>query len=298
MPQSPSKFKRIGLTRNIHAKIGDTLQALYEHLLEEGYEIILGKSCRGFIETAKNQKFVCLDEFVNSIDLAIVLGGDGTLLTAARALSPKGVPIIGINLGTLGFLVDLSTENTMLNQVSEILKGNSHREERFLLEGTIRRNEKRIHQALAFNEIVISNRTQVRMIKYTINIDGKYVSDDRADGLIVSTPTGSTAYSLSSGGPILYPTLKAIALVPICPHTLSHRPLVVNANSNINVTINPECEVKTQVTFDGQANFPLLAGDTVHISKKEQAVCLLHPVDYNFYNTLRAKLNWGDNLNR
>ncbi len=290
-------YPRIGLTRNIHADVGDTLQQLYDYLSAAGYQVVLGRSCEGWVK-ADTLHYHSLQAFADSIDLAIVLGGDGTLLTAARALSDKGVPIIGVNLGRLGFLVDVSTQHNMLAQIEAILQGDCTTEERFLLEGRVIRNGQCIARECAFNDVILHNRQEVRMIEYSVSIDGKHVNHDRADGLIVATPTGSTAYALSSGGPILHPSLSAIALVPICPHTLSHRPIVVGADSQISLQIDSDCEVGAQVTFDGQANQSLAPGDTIAISRKAGNIQLLHPQDYDFYNTLRAKLRWGDNLTR
>lgn len=292
-----NQYKTIGLTRNIHADMGDTLQKLYEHLLAKGYAVVLGRSCDGWVKGDIAQ-YHALDDFSEQVDLVIVLGGDGTLLTAARALSEKNVPIIGINLGRLGFLVDVSTQGTMLEQVDAILAGDCHEEERFLLEGKVIRDGQCIVTECALNDVILHNRKEVRMIEYSVSIDGRHVNHDRADGLIVATPTGSTAYALSSGGPILYPTLQAISLVPICPHTLSHRPLVVNADSSISLHIAPHCGVTAQVTFDGQANQELIAGDRVEIQRKAKGIKLLHPKDYDFYSVLRAKLRWGDKLTR
>lgn len=292
-----SQYKIIGLTRNIHADMGDTLQKLYAHLMALGYTVVLGKSCDGWVKS-DNAQYYGLDDFAQKVDLAIVLGGDGTLLTAARALSDKGVPIIGINLGRLGFLVDVSSQDTMLEQVDAILAGDCREEERFLLEGRVLRDGQCIAKESALNDVILHNRKEVRMIEYTVSIDGRHVNHDRADGLIVATPTGSTAYALSSGGPILYPTLQAISLVPICPHTLSHRPLVVNADSLISLQVGPHCGIAAQVTFDGQANQELQAGDRVEIQRKAKGITLLHPKDYDFYSVLRAKLRWGDKLTR
>lgn len=292
-------YRSIGLTRNLHADVGDTLNQLYQYLTATGYQVVLGKSCRGWVHSEdENESYYGLDEFSELVDLTIVLGGDGTLLTAARALSDYNVPIIGINLGRLGFLVDVSTQNAMLDQVSEILSGECVREDRFLLEGKVLRKGQCIAHEMAFNDVVIHNRKEVRMIEYSVAIDGVHVNHDRADGLVVSTPTGSTAYALSSGGPILYPTLEAITLVPICPHTLSHRPLVVSSDSVISIDIDPRCGTTTQVTFDGQANQQLEPGDVIEIRRKEKTVTLLHPKDYDFFSILRAKLRWGDNLTR
>lgn len=291
------KYKTIGLTRSLHSDVGQSLQSLYNHLIETGYIVVLGNSCKDWI-TGDDLNFVDINEFVESIDLAIVLGGDGTLLTAGRALSDYQVPIIGVNLGRLGFLVDVSINDGMLAQISAILNGDCIEERRFLLQGEVIKDGKVVHTGSAMNDVILNNRKKVRMLEYTVDIDDKMVSIDRADGLIVSTPTGSTAYALSSGGPILSPTMDAIALVPICPHTLSHRPLVIGSDSEITVTLDPNLQGAAQVTFDGQANTRLHAGDSVRITKKPNPITLLHPKDYDFYTVLREKLRWGDNLTR
>jgi NAD+ kinase len=291
-----NKYQSIGLTRNIHADVGDVLDTLYQHLLTQGYKVVLGKSCEDWVK-GNELAFLPLDEFAEKVDLTIVLGGDGTLLTAARALSDHNVPIIGVNLGRLGFLVDVP-KDTMLEEVDKILAGDCTPEERFLLEGRVIRDGEEIVKEYAFNDVILHNRKEIRMVEYSIHIDGLHVNDDRADGLIVCTPTGSTAYSLSSGGPILYPTLEAIALVPVCPHTLSHRPLVVNSKSHITITIDEKNVTAAQVTFDGQANQHLQAGDRIEIRTKSRTVTLLHPADYNYYDILREKLHWGNNLTR
>ena len=217
-----SQYRSIGLTRNLHADVGDTLNQLYKHLKAAGYNVVLGKSCRGWVHSGNDtETYYGLSDFASLVDLTIVLGGDGTLLSAARALSEENIPIIGINLGRLGFLVDVSTQNAMLDQVDAILAGECIREERFLLSARLLRKGQCVAQETAFNDVVVHNRKEVRMIEYSLAIDGVHVNHDRADGLVVSTPTGSTAYALSSGGPLLYPTLEAISLVPICPRPLT-----------------------------------------------------------------------------
>lgn len=291
------QYKTIGLTRSLHSDVGQNLQQLHDHLINAGHTVVLGNSCKNWVK-GEALTFVGIDEFVQCIDLAIVLGGDGTLLTAGRALSDYEVPIIGVNLGRLGFLVDVSSNENMLSQISAILNGACIKESRFLLQGDVIRNGEVTHSGSALNDVILNNRKHVRMLEYTVYIDGKMVSIDRADGLIVSSPTGSTAYALSSGGPILSPTMNAIALVPICPHTLSHRPLVVGADSEITVTLDPNLQGSAQVTFDGQANKSLKAGDSIRITKKANPITLLHPENYDFYTVLREKLHWGDNLTR
>lgn len=290
-------YQSIGLCRNIHVNVGDTLQRLYEYLTAQNYQVVLHTSCKNWVR-GSDLEFVDTSECAHRIDLAIVLGGDGTLLTAGRAMSTHQVPLIGINLGRLGFLVDVSTQDTMLDQVADILAGNAIAEERFLLSGEVWRENEMIHTATALNDVVLHNRQEVRMIEYSVSIDERIVSHDRADGLIVSTPTGSTAYALSSGGPILAPTLQAIAIVPICPHTLSHRPLVISAERKINLIVDTQCPIGTQVTFDGQNNQKLNPGDIIKIERAANPVRILHPQNYDFYAVLREKLHWGDNLTR
>lgn len=291
------QYHRIGLSRNIHADVGDTVQKLYEYLLAQGYQVVLNHNCKNWVR-AENLTFLETPDFAANIDLAIILGGDGTLLSSARAMSAHNVPLIGINLGHLGFLVDVSTEATMLEQIADILAGNCIAEERFLLNGEVIREDENVFTATALNDVVLHNRADVRLIEYQVRIDGKNVSHDRADGLIVTTPTGSTAYALSSGGPILSPTLEAIALVPICPHTLTHRPLVVSADKVIELIVDENCPIGTQVTFDGQNNQKLNRSDIIRISRAANPVRILHPRNYDFYAVLRDKLHWGENLTR
>lgn len=230
-----------------------------------------------------------LDQIGPQIDLAIVLGGDGTLLNVARALAVHRVPLIGINAGRLGFLADVSTDN--MGMIGDILDGHYQSEERFLLSANVIRDGNSVLTRLAFNDVVVNKGELARLIEFETYIDAQFVSGLRADGVIVATPTGSTAYAMSAGGPILHPTLAAIVLVPICPHTLSNRPIVVHCNSHVEIVL--VCDQSAHVTFDGQYNFGLRKGDRVCVRRADVPVTLVHPQGRNHYEVLRQKLNWG-----
>lgn len=225
-------------------------------------------------------------------DLTIVVGGDGTLLTAARSLAHYHVPLLGINLGRLGFLADISPGD-MIESLDEILAGEYLTEERFLLHSHIEREGEQLNASAAFNEVVVHKVNVARMIELTTYVDGQFVNAQRLDGLIVATPTGSTAYALSAGGPIIQPGLNALALVPVSPHTLSYRPLIVNGDSRIEIMISAASPNNAQATCDGQTNFTLDVGDTVVVQKKQECAKLIHPKNYDYYDILRAKLHWG-----
>ena len=225
-------------------------------------------------------------------DLAIVVGGDGTLLHAARSLVDHQVPLLGVNLGRLGFLVDVSPDE-LGRVLDDILNGNFREEQRALLHAEVIRAGRAVTQADAFNEVVVHKSDMARMVEIRARINGRYVTDYRADGLIISTPTGSTAYALSSGGPIVHPELDAVLLVPICPHTLTQRPIMVGADSEIAIEVDPRTDTDIQLTCDGQLGSPLSGGDRVLIRKKRRALRLIHPRRYDYFEMLRAKLGWG-----
>lgn len=223
-----------------------------------------------------------------SCDLAVVVGGDGTLLGAARDLAAFDVPLVGINLGRLGFLADVSPD-TLEVALERILLGEFNAEERFLLAARIDGGE----PLLAFNDVVIHKWNTARMIEFETAIDGLFVNLQRSDGIIVATPTGSTAYALSGGGPLLHPVLEAIALVPICPHTLSNRPLVVHSGSRIEIRICGFDHDHVRIACDGQTARPLAPQSRVCIQRATHSVRLLHPQGHDYYEILRAKLGWG-----
>lgn len=226
-------------------------------------------------------------------DLAIVIGGDGTLLDAARSLSDYEIALVGVNLGRLGFLVDVSPHD-MGPQLDAILAGNYSEERRLLLHAEVRRGTQQVFAGDALNDVVIHKWQVARMIEFKTSINGHYLHTHRSDGLIVSTPTGSTAYALSGGGPILHPALDALVLVPICPHTLSNRPIVVEAGSQIEVVVSEGGIDEGQISLDGQLHHTVQVGDHVHIAPKTRKLRLLHPPGYDYYQILRTKLHWAE----
>jgi NAD+ kinase len=234
-----------------------------------------------------------LDTMGDEVDLAIVLGGDGTMLNIARTLAPLGVPLVGVNQGRLGFLTDISLD-TMQQTIAAMLGGNFVTEQRMLLSTCILRDGVEVFSSLAFNEVVLHRGNISSMIEFEVRIDDEYLYLQRADGLIVATPTGSTAYALSAGGPILHPSLDLIALVPVCPHTLSNRPIVVKSESLLEIL--PHNISDARVHFDSHAYFDLQENDKVVMRRHPQPACLLHPVGHSYYRTLREKLLWNKAL--
>ena len=227
-----------------------------------------------------------------SSELAIVVGGDGTLLHIARNIASRDIPLVGINLGRLGFLVDIARED-MEKALSEILHGSYQQEVRIMLNASLSRAGKVIHRAEAFNDVVVSKGELARLIEFETLVDGTHVNTARADGIIVATPTGSTAYALSANGPILAPELEAITLVPICPHTLSFRPLVISSISNVCIRMLDSGQDNSYLSFDGQSAVRLQDGDVVDIKMADHRVKLLRPVKHSHFDVLQAKLGWG-----
>ncbi|KPC55142.1 NAD kinase [Amantichitinum ursilacus] len=227
-------------------------------------------------------------------DLVVVLGGDGTMLGVARLVAPYRIPLIGVNQGRLGFMTDIPLSD-MERTISGMLAGAFVPEERILLETTVRREDKELVSALAFNDVVFSRGSTGAMIEFEIFIDRQFVYSQRSDGLIVSTPTGSTAYALASGGPILHPSLPAITLVPICPQSLSNRPIVINDTSEVEFRLTRNSDAR--VYFDNQSDCELHEADRVIIRRHRNTLRILHPVGYNYYDMLRDKLHWGQKLN-
>lgn len=285
-------FNKIGVIAKRDAPpILDTLHLLRQYLVQHEYEVLLDP----YAGEALNMPAMEQEELATSVDLVVVVGGDGTLLSAGRICARHNVPILGINLGRLGFLVDISPDDLII-QLRQILQGEYHEEQRGLLYAEAYRNDECLGSGQALNDVVLHARNQVRMIEFTTHIDGNFVNTQRSDGMVISTPTGSTAYSLSSGGPILHPDLDAIVLVPVCPHTLSHRPIVINKDSKIQIQLAAQCSVGSRLSFDGHYDIDLESGDLVVIRSFESKLRLLHPTTYDYYHILRTKLHWGVQL--
>jgi NAD+ kinase len=236
-----------------------------------------------------------IDTLGQLCDLVVVVGGDGSLLRAGRAMAQYQVPLLGINRGRLGFLTDILPDH-IESKVEDVLNGNYISEKRFLLDMNVMRGTEIISTASAMNDVVLHPGKFVHMLQFEIYVDGDFVTSQRADGVIVATPTGSTAYSLSGGGPILHPKLDAIALVPMNPHTLSSRPMVVPGDSEIRIVVGEHSRALPMVTCDGATHAEVQTGDAIVIVKKQQLLELLHPKDYNFFERCRSKLGWGGHL--
>ncbi len=288
-------FKRVGLIGKYgDPGVGGALKKLSDYLQQRHVEVLLDEGTAQLfpghgLETGSR------DEIGRRCDLAIVVGGDGTLLNAARSLVSFGIPLLGVNLGRLGFLVDISSDE-MMQRLDDILAGHYLEEKRLLLRATVERGDDVVSASDAFNDVVLHKWNAARMIEFDVHINEKFVNTYRSDGIIVSTPTGSTAYSLSSNGPILHPTLDTLVLVPICPHTMSNRPIVVEGGSRIEIRVDEASANNARITCDGQISLSLTPGARVVIRKKDQCVRLLHPANYDYYQMLRAKLHWGENL--
>lgn len=263
------------------------LADLARHLAAKNIDVWVEENTAHYAELT-GFKTASLQSIGSKVDLAIVMGGDGTMLSVARSLIDNEVPLVGVNRGRFGFLTDLRVED-MLMQVDRILAGDFTKEPRVMLAAKVMRHGEVLHANYALNDVVI--KSALRLIELEVKIDKKFVHKQRSDGLIISTPTGTTAYALSAGGPILHPNLHAISLVPICPHTLSNRPIAVHSDSLIEVTLMQFDEA--QLSFDGQFQVALKVGDKVIINRAEQTISLLHPSDYCYFDMLRNKLNWG-----
>jgi NAD+ kinase len=287
-------FRSIGLI----GKPGDpavakTLTLLVDDLLKRGCDVVLDDSAAAYFPQQPPAPVVNRQTLGGRCDLAIVVGGDGTLLSVARSLVEFSVAVLGVNLGRLGFLADVSPDE-MCERLDEILAGDFQEERRALLHASVVRNGNSVSESDALNDVVIHKWDIARMIELDTRIDGRFVYSLRADGLIVSTPTGSTAYALSGGGPIIDPALSALVLVPICPHTLSNRPIVVSDESTIEVLVHGDDSSQAQITCDGQVNFALVAGDIVRIRRKTQALRLIHPRKHDHFDIMRRKLRWAE----
>lgn len=287
-------FKSIGIfgrLRNIGVK--ETLKTLIEFLQQHNKNIYIEK------ETADAFNDISLptlprDQLGKECDLLIVVGGDGSLLHAVHAVLDDELPILGINRGSLGFLTDIHP--AQLEKISDILAGKYIVEKRFLLTASITFNERLLAIDHALNEVAIIPDAIPHMIEFEIYIDKQFVCSQNSDGLIIATPTGSTAYALSGGGPILQPQLDAVVLVPMFPHSLSSRPIVVEGNSSIDIVISPNNITTPRVSCDGRMYLNAPTESHIQIKKNAKQLHLIHPVDYNYYQTLRSKLHWGKKL--
>ncbi|MCW8886477.1 MAG: NAD(+) kinase [Motiliproteus sp.] len=289
------QFKNIGLVgRSDSELVIQSLDALIPYLQEQGINVILDTRISPQLEKHGLQESA-VRMLGESCDLVIVVGGDGTLLGAARELAPKKVPMLGVNRGNLGFLTDIRPEE-ICEKVGEVLDGKYTVESRFLVDAFIRRRGQPVGEGCALNDVILHPGKAARLLRFDLYIEGDFVYNQRSDGLIVSTPTGSTAYSLSGGGPIMHPRLDALVLVPMFPHTLTSRPIVIDANLEIKIVIDERNDTYPNISCDGHNRIACAPGDVITIRKKPQKLKLIHPLSYNFYETCRSKLGWGTKL--
>ncbi|CAK9885667.1 MAG: NAD kinase [Candidatus Erwinia impunctatus] len=270
-----------------------THRMLCHWLLAEGYQVILEQQIAQALQM-DNIPTGTLAEIGRLADLAIVVGGDGNMLGAARVLSRYDIKVIGINRGNLGFLTDLDPD-TAREQLTDVMQGNYTYEERFLLEAEVGCADYPARKSSAVNEVVLHPGKIAHMIEFEVYIDDSFAFSQRSDGLIISTPTGSTAYSLSAGGPILTPTLDAIAIVPMFPHTLSARPLVISSDSTIRLRFSDR-RSDLEISCDSQIALPIQEGEEVIIRRSSDHLKLIHPKENNYFSTLSSKLGWSQKL--
>jgi len=293
--QAKEQFRTIGLIgRQGSDLVADSLHQLIELLDNQGMTIIIDESTASILPDDSHQK--SSRKMMGEIcDLIIVVGGDGCLLGAARDFARSRVPLLGINRGRLGFLTDISPKD-IAERVTEVLNGQCLMEERFLLEAEVKRDGQPVGESSALNDVVFHAGSSVTMLEFELFIEGQFVYCQRSDGLIISTPTGSTAYALSGGGPIMHPKLDAIVLVPMFPHTLSSRPLVVDGNSEIKIVVSENNECQPRLSADAQGDISVEPGDVIYVRKKSHKMKLLHPMNHSFYESCRSKLGWSEIL--
>lgn len=287
-------FRNIGVVGREGKGVAETLQRLIEFLQARNLNVVLGEFIAPLI--GDHRLRVCSRKLIGEIcDLIIVVGGDGSFLSASRTLSRHEAPVLGINRGRLGFLTDISPED-IEKQVGAVLDGEYRLEQRFLLDVAVKRDGEPVGVGEALNDVVVNSGTSAHMMEFDLFIEGEFVYRQRSDGLIIATPTGSTAYSLSGGGPIMHPKLDALVLVPMFPHTLSSRPIVVDGNSEIKIVIGGTNQMHPPVTCDGQVSITTQPGDMIYVTKKPHKMKLIHPLDHSFYASCRDKLGWGGRL--
>ncbi|VFP84396.1 NAD kinase [Candidatus Erwinia haradaeae] len=277
-----------------HPTMCHTYKLLYRWLVEAGCQVIVENKVASELSMLDSIRTGTLSEIGCTANLAVVIGGDGSMLGAARNLARYDIKVIGINRGKLGFLTDLDPDN-LKTQLSEVLAGNYIVDKRFLLEGNVVHPLGSPCNEIAMNEIVVHPGKVAHMIEFEVYIDDNFAFSERSDGLIISTPTGSTAYALSAGGPIITPSLDAIALVPMFPHRLSARPLVIRNSSSIVLRFSDTCS-NLKVSFDSQVVLPVYKNDHILIHRSDYFLNLIHPKNYNYFHILSSKLGWSKNF--
>jgi NAD+ kinase len=292
---SSSAISRVGIVAKSH------LRAAVPHLVDiaawlraRGIEAIFESATAALMSSADGHRVADKLALVEMVDMVVVLGGDGTLLSMADCIAAAGksIPILGVNFGSLGFLTEVTLPE-LYQSLETVLAGKARIEERLMLASTVRPRET-INTYVALNDVVVAKTARSRMIDLSVSVGGEFVTRVKADGIIVATPTGSTAYNLAAGGPIVQPTVDALILTPIAPHTLTNRPLIIPASATVRVQPHMEGRDEVFVTFDGQAGFQLEEGDEISICRAERSLRLIHPSARSYFEVLRQKLKWGE----
>jgi NAD+ kinase len=289
MPQSFKSIALVGNARDL--RVAECMLGLAAHFHARGVPVLVDPGVG--LAFKPDSVAMCPEQsFATRADLIVAIGGDGTLLYAARLVAGHSVPLLGVNRGRLGFLTDVSP-NCMLEDVDSVLAGRYSEDRRSLLAARLESRDGKIVHALGLNDVVVNKWETGRTMDFETSINGRYVNSHGGDGIVIATATGSTAYALSCGGPIVEPDLDVWVLAPICPHTLSDRPIVVRAGSQIRLRMSDRFESRAQVTCDGSAIGALGQGDTLYVEGADVQITLLHPPGYDYYRLLRSKLHWG-----
>lgn len=289
-----SQFETVGIIGKYgDSDVSDTIELVLQVINELGCRALLDKdTTESYFSGKTSHEIVARDDLVRQSDLVVAVGGDGSFLASGRSVLVQNKPITGVNMGRLGFLTDISP-NEVSSVLHEVLTGKYHHEARTVLSAQIIRHNEVISEHVGINDVVIHKRSVARMVELDVYLNNRFLSSYHADGLIVSSPTGSTAYALSSGGPILQGNLEVLTLVPICPHTLTQRPIVIDANTQQRIEVTKRNDNNLQVSVDGQEEVPLQAGDAVLITRHSKKLNIYHPCDYDHLQRLRKKLGWG-----
>ncbi|MDA7742443.1 NAD(+) kinase [Francisellaceae bacterium] len=294
------QFKKIGLIgTHINPSVAETVCELYTFLKDKA-EVFIESDTAHCMDDQNNSHEINLAAIAETCDVAIVVGGDGNFLNAGRRLSNyRDIPMIGINRGKLGFLTDIKPDEIQ-TRLLKVLEGEYRKESRFMIAAEVccdqKGNQSHTEKTYAFNEIMVGSGQKSRLFEIDVEIDGRHAFGQRSDGIIVATPTGSTAHALSAGGPIMYPELNALSLVPMFSHSLNSRPVVINGDSVVEIKIGEYNNPEPVLSFDGHSHLTLKPGDKVKIQKHQKYVTVLHPLDYDYYKSLRTKLHWSKML--
>ena len=283
------------VARRLTERILDSITKIDGIFEKLGIQTLLEQKVLKELSLERDESIKSRGELGGVADLVVVVGGDGSILGVSRDLAGSGVPVVGVNRGSLGFLAAISPEE-IDEKFNQILSGDYSVEEHFLLEAKVLRNGELTSSSTALNDVVVNPSSMSRMMEFDLMVNEEFVYNQKSDGIIVSSPTGSTAYALSAGGPIMHPKLDAVVVVPMFPHTLTSRPLVVNGDSTVTVRIIDVAEGAAQLSCDSQINLPLQVGDTVRVSKSAEPLKLLYPTGHSFYESCRSKLDWASRL--